>query len=146
MKRQWCLNMILRLWTTQWRGSAFTLTVLRSFLNCFKPYPRDTLGENSCIWCMFATTLTAVRRPTPLHPANKSEPPGCVRTRSTRAMLSRTSRNIRMSSSRFSRPEDYTKFLYLNHDGKDLLCHVDQLSIVTKTLLFIKFSLRLDDE
>ena len=80
-----------------------TLTVLRSVLNCFSPQPLDTLGVNTCMLCMCETSAAAVRRPTPLRPAIRSEPPGLVNTRSTRAILSNTSLNRRMSSSRFSR-------------------------------------------
>jgi len=53
--------------------------------------------------CMCATSAAAVLRPTPLRPAIRSEPPGLVSTRSTRATLSNTSLKRRMSSSRFSR-------------------------------------------
>ena len=73
-------------------------------MNCLIPYPRDIFGVNSTIWCINATRVTAVRRPTPLRPAIKREPPGMVRTRSTCAMLSRTSLKTRTSKSRFSRP------------------------------------------
>ena len=53
--------------------------------------------------CMCATSAAAVLRPTPLRPAIRSEPPGLVSTRSTRATLSNTSLKRRMSNSRFSR-------------------------------------------
>ena len=49
-----------------------------------------------------ATTPMAVRRPTPLRPANSREPPGVVRTRSHRAIASRISRNRNTSVSRYS--------------------------------------------
>ena len=58
--------------------------------------------------CMCATSAAAVLRPTPLRPAIRSEPPGLVSTRSTRATLSNTSLKRRMSNSRFSRAAKYT--------------------------------------
>ncbi len=80
------------------------LTVFRSDLKCFSEYEREILGVKSDAPCMWLTTHVAVRRPTPLRPASSSDPPGELRTRSTRHMKSRTSGNNRMSSSRLSRP------------------------------------------
>ena len=85
------------------------LTVFRSFLKFFSWYPRDILGVNSSMLCMCATRDTAVLRPTPLRPAINNEPPGLVITRSTTAIFSRTSLNIRISNSLFSRPMERTK-------------------------------------
>jgi len=67
-------------------------------------YPRVIFGVISSMWCIWATSSTAVRRPTPLRPASNNEPPGIVSTRSTLAMLSSTSLKTMMSRSRFSRP------------------------------------------
>lgn len=52
---------------------------------------------------MCDTRHVAVWRPTPLRPARRSEPPGRLRTRSTRDTKSHTSQNSRRSSSRLSR-------------------------------------------
>ena len=83
-----------------------TLTVFKSFLNCLIPYPLVIFGVNNSMWCMWATRVTAVLRPTPLKPAISSEPPGMVNTRSTLARLSRTSLKTIISRSRCSRPKN----------------------------------------
>jgi hypothetical protein len=77
-------------------------TVFKSFLNCFNSYVRLTFGENSFMLFIDATMPTAVRRPTPLRPANSNEPPGIVNTRSHRTIASRISRNMNTSVSRCS--------------------------------------------
>ncbi|CAF5196800.1 unnamed protein product, partial [Rotaria sp. Silwood1] len=46
-------------------------TTFKSFLNCFIPYDRLTLGENNFILFIDATIPIAVRRPTPLPPAGR---------------------------------------------------------------------------
>ena len=51
------------------------VTDFRSCMNCFKPYERETLGDITISWCMWATTCTAVCLPTPLRPARRIEPP-----------------------------------------------------------------------
>ena len=78
------------------------VTDFRSCMNCFKPYERETLGDITISWCMWATTCTAVCLPTPLRPARRIEPPGWVSKRSTRETWSSTSWKRNTSNWRYS--------------------------------------------
>lgn len=53
-------------------------------------YPNVMAGETTLMPWRYAMTDTAVLRPTPDLPAMRSDPPGDVKTRSTRAIDSST--------------------------------------------------------